>query len=101
MPFYVTRKDGDLLTFASLWEGWGPDKLLTCTIFTPDASDGIKEPPARMPVMLPKRGFEPMLSGSEPVADPGTAAAVQIIPVSPRMNSPSYNEPACVGPLAV
>jgi putative SOS response-associated peptidase YedK len=38
MPFYVTRKDGVPLTFAGLWERWGPDNLLTCTILTTDAS---------------------------------------------------------------
>ncbi|MGA7329637.1 MAG: SOS response-associated peptidase [Rhodomicrobium sp.] len=32
MPFYIWRKDGLPLTFAGLWERWGPDKLLSCTI---------------------------------------------------------------------
>jgi putative SOS response-associated peptidase YedK len=29
MPFYVSRKDGVPVTFAGLWERWGPDELLT------------------------------------------------------------------------
>ena len=33
-PFYVSRKDGLPLTFAGLWERWGTENLLTCTILT-------------------------------------------------------------------
>jgi hypothetical protein len=52
-----------------------------------------------MPVILPKDGFEPWLSGSNPEVDPGIDAAVQITPVSPKMNKPSYNEPDCIEAL--
>jgi putative SOS response-associated peptidase YedK len=102
MPFFVSRKDGELLTFAGLWERWGPDddKILSCTILTTDASDGIKGLHTRMPVMLAKEGFDSWLSGSDPVSDPGIDEAVSITPVSPKMNKPSYNEPDCVEPLA-
>jgi putative SOS response-associated peptidase YedK len=99
MPFYVSRKDGVPLTFAGLWERWGPDSLLTCTIITTDATDGIRGLHTRMPVILPKESFEPWLSGHDPVVDPGIDAAVEIMPVSPKMNKPSYNEPDCVEPL--
>jgi hypothetical protein len=44
-------------------------------------------------------GFAPWLSGSDPAVDPGIDAAVQITPVSPKMNKPSYNEPGCIKPL--
>jgi putative SOS response-associated peptidase YedK len=37
------------LTFAGLWERWGPDKLM---ILTTDAADGISGLHTRMPVML-------------------------------------------------
>jgi putative SOS response-associated peptidase YedK len=102
MPFYVSRKDGELITFAGLWERWGPDddKVLTCTILTTDATDGIKGLHTRMPVILTKDGFEPWLSGVDPAVDPGIDAAVEIRPVSPKMNKPSYNEPDCIEPLA-
>src|SRR5262249_21193712 len=96
MPFYVTRKDGVPLTFAGLWECWGQDDLLTCSILTTDATDGIKSLHTRMPVILANDGFEPWLS----VSDPGIDDAVQITPVSPKMNKPSYNEPDCIEPLA-
>jgi hypothetical protein len=43
-----------------------------------------------MPVIPPKDGIEPWLSGSDPAADPDIDAAVQITPVSPKMDKPSY-----------
>src|SRR5262249_47134198 len=99
MPFYVTHKDGVPLTFAGLWERWGPDNLLTCTILTTDASDGIRNLHTRMPVMLAKDGFEPWLSGSDPAPDASIDEAVKIMAVSPKMNTPSYNEPGCIEPI--
>jgi putative SOS response-associated peptidase YedK len=98
-PFYVSRKDGDLLTFAGLWERWGSDNLLTCSIITTHATDGIKGLHTRMPVILPKDGFERWLSGSDPAVDPGIDRAVSITPVSPKMNKSSYKEPDCIEPL--
>jgi putative SOS response-associated peptidase YedK len=98
-PFYITRKDGLPFTFAALWERWGPDGLLTCTILTTAASDGIRDLHTRMPVMLAKDGFDPWLSGENPVIDPGVNSAVQITPVSPKMNKPAYNEPDCIEAL--
>jgi putative SOS response-associated peptidase YedK len=53
----------------------------------------------RMPVMLAKESFEPWLSGSDPLSDASIDAAVEIRPVSPKMNKPSYNEPDCVEAL--
>ena len=52
-----------------------------------------------MPVILAKDGFEPWPSGENPAVDPGIDAAVQITPVSPKMNLPRYNEPDCIEPL--
>jgi putative SOS response-associated peptidase YedK len=99
MPFYLSRKDGVPLTFAGLWERWGPDKLLTCSILTTDATVGIQELHTRMPVILAKDGFEPWLSGENPAIDPGIDSAVEIRRVSPRMNKPAYNEPYCIEAL--
>ncbi len=85
-PFYISRRDDLPLTFAGLWESW-KDGMLSCTILTAEASGSIRELHTRMPVVLAKDGFEPWLSGEDPVIDPGIDAAVQVIPVSPKMNS--------------
>ncbi len=100
MPFYISRPDGLPLTFAGLWERWGPDSLLSCTILTADAADAIRTLHDRMPVMLDAGGIEGWLSGCDPVVSDGIGDAVQFVPVSPRMNSPRCNEPDCIVPLA-
>jgi len=98
MPFYIARRDGLPLTFAGLWERW-KDGMLSCTILTCEACDGIRDLHTRMPVMLAPDGFEPWLAGEDPAVDPGLDAAVTITPVSPKMNSPRYNEPDCIEAL--
>jgi putative SOS response-associated peptidase YedK len=72
-------------------------RLLSC--ITTEACHGIRDLHIRMPVTLARDGFEPWLAGEEPVVDPDLEAAVQIIPVSPKMNSPKYNEPNCIEAL--
>ena len=83
-----TGESHALLTFAGLWERW-KDGMLSCTILTCEACDGIRDLHTRMPVMLPPQGFEPWLGGDDPTVDPGLDAAVKVTPVSPKMNSPS------------
>ena len=95
-PFYIRRKDGLPLTFAGLWERWGPEGLLSCTILTTEAGGAIRELHDRMPVMLDTGGIEGWLGGGEPVA---SEAAVQLVPVPSKMNSPRYNEPGCIEAL--
>ncbi|MGO9172705.1 MAG: SOS response-associated peptidase [Rhodomicrobium sp.] len=98
MPFYIARKDRQPLTFAGLWERW-TDGMLSFTILTTAACDGIRELHSRMPAMLAPQSFEAWLSGADPVCDPCIGAAVQVTAVSPRMNAPQYNEPACIEAL--
>jgi putative SOS response-associated peptidase YedK len=43
--------------------------------------------------------FENWLTGDAPLIDPGIDTAVQVMPVSPKMNSPRYNEPDCIEAL--
>ena len=97
-PFYISRQDGQPLTFTGLWEKW-KDGMLSFTILTCEAFDGIRDLHSRMPVILAKDGFEPWLAGENPVIDPGLDAAVTVRPVSPKMNSPKYNAPDCIQAL--
>jgi putative SOS response-associated peptidase YedK len=52
-----------------------------------------------MPVMLGPDAFEPWLSGEDPIIDPSLDAEIKVTPVSPKMNSPRYNEPDCIEAL--
>ncbi|MFY9876249.1 MAG: SOS response-associated peptidase family protein, partial [Rhodomicrobium sp.] len=84
--------------FAGLWERW-KDGMLSATILTCEACNGIRDLHTRMPVMLAPDGFEPWLAGEDPAVDPGLDAAVTITPVSPKMTSPRNNEPDCIEAL--
>jgi putative SOS response-associated peptidase YedK len=52
-----------------------------------------------MPVIMAPDGFEPWLAGEDPAVDSGIDAAVQVMAVSQKMNSPRYNEPDCIEAL--
>jgi putative SOS response-associated peptidase YedK len=99
-PFYITRKDGLPLTFAGLWERW-KDGMVSCTILTTAAADGLHDLHDRMPVMLGREDFGSWFAGGEPAIESGISDAVQVIAVSPKMNAPAYNVPDCIEPLAV
>jgi putative SOS response-associated peptidase YedK len=57
LPFYISRRDGLPFTLAGLWEKW-KDGILSCTILTCEACDGIRDLHTRMPVIL-ARGSNP------------------------------------------
>jgi putative SOS response-associated peptidase YedK len=98
LPFYISRKDGQPLTFAGLWEKW-KDGMLSCTILTCEACDGVRDLHTRMPVMLAKDGFGPWLAGEHPALDPALDAQIAITPVSPKVNSPKYDSADCIESL--
>ena len=55
-PYYITRKDGGLFTFAGLWERW-KDGMLSFTILTTEGSAVTRHLHDRMPVSLDRSGF--------------------------------------------
>ena len=98
-PFYISRKDGAPFTFAGLWERWR-DNLLSFTILTTDAYDGLRDLHTRMPMIMDADGMQAWLAGEPPVLAADIGTVVQFYPVSPKMNKPSYNAPDCVEPFA-
>jgi putative SOS response-associated peptidase YedK len=61
-PYYMTRKDGQVVAFAGLWSVWGPDRLLTCSIVTTAAVDDLKLVHDRMPLVLPESRWDDWLN---------------------------------------
>ena len=98
MPYYIARGDGQPLTFAGLWERW-QDGMLSFTILTTEAFGTLRDLHSRMPVILAPRSFEPWLAGEDAACGPSAGEALRITPVSPKMNSPHYNEPGCIEAL--
>jgi putative SOS response-associated peptidase YedK len=76
-------------------ERW-KDGMLSCTILTSEASDGIRDLHTRMPVALTPQGFKARLAGEDPAVDPSLTTTVKVIPISPTTNSPKHNEPDCI-----
>jgi putative SOS response-associated peptidase YedK len=107
-PNYIHRSDGLPLSFAGLWEQWGPKDeppLETFTILTTDANTFMGVIHHRMPVVLDKAGWEQWL---DPEADPEALvpllrlrewAGVERYAVSPVVNSVKNNSPECIAHL--
>ena len=53
-PWYITRKDGAPLAFASIWQSWdqGDDPIRTCACVTTAANTAMSAIHHRMPVIL-------------------------------------------------
>jgi putative SOS response-associated peptidase YedK len=77
-PYYFTRVDGGLITFAGIWERWrdktrpedDPDAWITsCAIITTKAADDISRIHDRMPVCVPAEAWgawlDPSVAGSD------------------------------------
>lgn len=95
----IARRNGTLLTFAGLWEGWrGPaDQILrSSAIIVTAANEDLSPIHDRMSVFLEQRDWAAWLGDGE--ADPATllrpaeAGTVRIWPVSARVNKPTYND---------
>jgi hypothetical protein len=52
-----------------------------------------------MPVMRYREGIEGWLGGGDPMVSGDIDEAVQVVPVSPKINSPRYSEPDCIEAL--
>ncbi len=54
LPWYITRKDGGLLSFAGIWQDWGEEgaRQTTCAIVTTAANEPMSAIHHRMPVVL-------------------------------------------------
>ncbi len=107
-PMYIQQKHNQPFCFAGLWElnkkiG---DPIESCTIITTAANELMSTIHDRMPVILPKskhdiwldRAFEDydvLQEMLQPYPDDDLIA----LPVSTKVNKPSYNAPDCIEPL--
>ena len=97
-PFYISRKDGLPLTFAGLWEKW-KDGMLSFTILTTEAYEGIRDLHTRTPMILDEQGRKSWLEGEPPTLAGDIDTAIGFHPVSTRVNKPSYDAPDCIEAL--
>lgn len=97
-PHYFTRRDGEIISIAGLWEDWkNPETgepLRSCTMIVGAANDFVSPLHDRMPIILERDQFAQWLSGSA-----GTEAlrsahngVLQEQAVSMRVNSSRADE---------
>jgi putative SOS response-associated peptidase YedK len=92
-PYYFTRRDGQPITIAGLWDTWrdkqAAETIKSAAMVITDANEVIGELHDRMPVILEQDQFEPWLSGAAGVEilTPAANHVLQRWPVSRRVNS--------------
>lgn len=107
-PFYVHLKNGSVFGFAGLWESWhSPEGNMveSCTIVTTSPNKLMREIHDRMPVILHPEDYEAWLQNSTPektlqqllISYP--AEKMEAYRVSPEVNSPKNETPACILPV--
>lgn len=108
-PFYIQLNDQSLFGFAGLWEIWeGGDGsyLETCTILTTEPNEQMQVIHNRMPVIVHPEDYDlwldPELQNGrhlQHLLRPYESEAMQMYPVSTRVNSPQNEAPDCIEPL--
>ena len=67
-PYYFTRRDGQVITIAGLWDEWKDtetgEPTKSCTMIITAANDFVAEVHDRMPVILEQAGFDGWLDRS-------------------------------------
>ncbi|HLF12337.1 MAG TPA: SOS response-associated peptidase [Gammaproteobacteria bacterium] len=104
-PFFVSRRDGELLAFAGLWERWrgaGEPLLETCVIVTTEANSILAPIHERMPVVLGRedqsRWLDPATSIESCLSLARSSADFRVWPVGARVNDTRYDEPQLIEP---
>lgn len=113
-PYLISRRDGQPMAFAGLWERWTPPAERgkpgapytdTFTIVTTDANDLLQPLHDRMPVVLMPEDFAAWLDpDAEPrhllkLLTPAPDDALQYRPVSRRVNTAKDKDPAVAEPI--
>jgi putative SOS response-associated peptidase YedK len=105
-PTYLTPADGGILAFAGLYEIWGPDKLLTCSIVTTTAVGELVRVHDRMPLALPREAWTGWLDpASEDVTDllapspDELVAGLELRPVGSGVGNVANDGPGLIEPV--
>jgi putative SOS response-associated peptidase YedK len=109
-PHFIRPRDGDLFSFAGLWESWNDKEgevVESCTILTTEANELMRPLHDRMPVILDSSSEGTWL---DPTASPDALRSLFTPYASERMEAYSVNPwvsnarnqgPKCLEPLTV
>jgi len=108
-PFFLHRKDDAPFAFAGLWDGWRGEgeTVISCAILTCPPDEVVAPVHDRMPVILPEdrydRWLRPDAGGGDPrellVPYPSAEEHFEAVPVSTRVNDPTYDAPELIEPV--
>ncbi len=104
-PYYISAEDGDILSFAGVWEDWlGPDgsEIDSFAIVTVPGKGMIRQVHDRMPVILPpdthSAWLDPETQKREAMAllQSGTSEGITMKPVSTMVNATRNDHPGLI-----
>ena len=103
-PYHIHQPVNALFAFAGLWEHWEHDQetVYSCTIITTVANDKIAPIHNRMPVIITPDDYNRWLDKNTAVVEivdflaADTYRAMQITPISTRVNNPLHNDESCL-----
>ncbi len=95
LPYFIHRKDEGPVVFGGLWEHWHDaqtgESVLSCSILTKAATDGLAGLHARMPVMLQREDADAWLhadiDSARAIADAANDDGIGFDAVSARVNN--------------
>ncbi len=107
-PYYIHMKREEPFAFAGLWEmnQKTGESLSTCAILTTEANSLMGALHERMPVILSPEDQSLWLDPDAPpealrsLLRPYPGEAMEAFRVSPQMNSPRFDGPECIEPVA-
>jgi putative SOS response-associated peptidase YedK len=109
-PVHIRLPSREPFAFAGLWEEWRPaggEAVASCTIVTTAADATLAAVHDRMPVVLPRERHDAWLDPSPRSAADALRVLADLPPlpwaivaVSPRVNSPAFDGPECLAPVA-
>ncbi len=109
LPYYIFRRDEELLCFAGLWDHWdAPDGEIvqSFTIITTRPNNLMRPIHDRMPVILAQSDENLWLNPDihdpdriQPIIRPCPDSLLTMYPVSTLVNSPTHDSPDCIVPL--
>ncbi len=112
-PHFITTADEGPFAIAGLWETWhGPDggEVATCTLLTTEANELMRDLHDRMPVIIAPDEYDmwlgtghddppEVLANLRHLLRPYPSEAMQMWPVSTRVNNVRNESEACIEPL--
>jgi putative SOS response-associated peptidase YedK len=102
-PYHIRLRDENLFGFGGLWEHSFTEQRETvesCTIVTTTPSESIRHIHSRMPLIIPREGYDDWLTGTTAEAarwiQPYPADLLEAYPVSTYVNNPMNKGRRCL-----